>query len=138
MQSLAAVALVDDVQVPAGHGNCIDVEAPLGQKYPRVHVPFGMESPLDGQIVPGVQGVQEERAGILVNGLNVPAGHAIGADEPAGQYDPLGHAEHDVEFVAPIKLKNVPAGHIVQSEAPSASAKLPGEQGIGLLMPLPQ
>ena len=137
-QSYAAVAFVNVVQVPAGHGNCIDVEAPLGQKYPRVHVPLGIDSPLDGQTVPGVHGVHDETDGMLVYGLNVPAGQAIGDDDPAGQYEPLGHTEQDVAFVAPMKPRNVPAGHIVQSEAPSTSAKLPGEHNVGMPVPLPQ
>ena len=138
VQSYAAVAFVLFVHVPAGHGNCIDVEEPRGQKYPAVQEAFGNDKPLEGQIVPGVHGVHDDRAGILVYGLNVPAGQATGDDEPAGQYEPLGHDKHDVEFVAPIKLKNVPAGHIVQSDAPSISAKLPGEQIVGVLIPLPQ
>lgn len=58
--------------------------------------------------------------------LKKPAGHAIGAEAPSGQWLPAVHAVHTVFPAAPWK---VPAAHNVHAVAPFALLKLPAGHG---------
>ena len=59
------------------------MRAPGARLSPQVAL--GATRPAAGQVIPAMQGRQEEGSGVCAAGPKLPAGHGVGAGEPAGQ-----------------------------------------------------
>lgn len=97
--------------MPGAHGLDAAYAVPAGQYEPSAHAAAGAVRPALGHEAPAVHGAHACTVLVALNAPNVPAGHGVGAAEPAPQYAPAGHTMHAVAFMLPLVLTNEPAGH---------------------------